>query len=356
MLCEKCGAQTADNAKFCDMCGTQTATERERIRAQKERNYYANAGKNMGGSLWLTVAMVLFAVCIAGVCGFDDDEGAVASIAAIVFAIFIIWLKWHYEIRFQKRLKKNNYNYHKRDAADRYTGRNVPSTGSIGVPPVFMSTCMKCGTALRENAKYCPECGVAAEPPPPPAEYNYETHAKLFPLKAAIPLFIIWLLFSAIGVLAALGSGFWQVGVGMSGIVFFVIFVAAWSNKGRQKKWGVERTLWVFTPEGYGTGYPPDVAKRLGAVGAVSAAATAAGRQNWGVVSIGVELAKNLQYVNGLPIMPWTAHVAAEYHPEKREIIMHLPNGHAGLIRTNPDNYTVVEQIVRGYMRKTMVN
>ena len=47
-----------------------------------------------------------------------------------------------------------------------------------------------------------------------------------------------------------------------------------------------------------------------------------------------------------------TAHVAAEYHPEKREIIMHLPNGHTGLIKTNPENYATVEQLVRRLMRQ----
>ena len=188
---------------------------------------------------------------------------------------------------------------------------------------------------------------------PPAAEYSYETLQKLYPLKAAIPLLIIWLVFSAIGVLAALGSGFWFVGVIISGIVLLAILIVAWANKGKGKRWGVDRTLWILTPEGYGTGYPPDVAKRVAGIGAAGAAGGAK-IGNVGISLMGVGMAAdNIQTVlHGLPIVPWTVFMKAEYRPEKREIALYMTNGQVGIIRANPDNYAYVEQLVRGYMRE----
>ena len=213
--------------------------------------------------------------------------------------------------------------------------------------------CEKCGTALREGAKFCPGCGllVGGAPTAQAEEYSYETLTKLFPWNAVVPIvLLLWLPFTGIGILVALIEGFWFVPIIMSGLVLFGIFAVAWMHKGKKEKWGVNRTLWVFTPEGYAAGYPPDVAKRLGAAGAASAALTF-GRQNWGVTVHGLDMAKNLAtVVKGLPIMPWTAFVSAEYRPEKREIAMHTPTGATGLILANPDNYQYVEQLVRGYM------
>jgi len=213
--------------------------------------------------------------------------------------------------------------------------------------------CKKCGAALREGARFCPECGLttADNLQPPTAEYTYETLEKLFPLRAAIPLLIIWFVFSAIGVLAAMGSGFWYVGVIISGIVLFAILVVMWANKGKSKKWGKDRTLWVLTPDGYATGYPPDVAKRIAGIGA-SGAVGAAKTGTIGVTLLGIDMAaENIKTVmHGLPVMPWAAFIKAVYRPEKREIALHLPNGQVGIIKANSDNYTYVEQLVRGYM------
>jgi len=210
--------------------------------------------------------------------------------------------------------------------------------------------CEKCGTKLREGAKFCLECGLTTEGvlPPSEGEYSYETLQTLFPKSTAITLFIIWLVFSAIGVLAALGSGFWFVGVIISGIVLLSILIVMWANKGNSKKWGKDRTLWIITPEGYGTGYPTDVAKRVAGVGVAGALSN----QNLAISLMGIDMAgKNIKTViNGLPIMPWTLFISAEYRPAKLEIALHLPNGQVGLIRTNPDNYAYVEQLVRGYM------
>ena len=213
--------------------------------------------------------------------------------------------------------------------------------------------CQNCGASLREGAKFCPECGLTTEGsfPAPDAEYSYETLQNLYPWKAVIQITLLaWLPFTAIGLLVALAEGFWIVPVIMSGIALFAIFALAWAHKGKKKKWGVERTLWILTPEGYGAGYPPEVAMRLGLLDAVSSATTA-DRQNWGVASLRIDMAKNLAVVKGLPITPWTDFISAEYRPEKREIALHLPTGQVGLIYANPDNYAYVEQLVRLYMK-----
>jgi len=186
---------------------------------------------------------------------------------------------------------------------------------------------------------------------PPSAEYSYETLDNLFPLKAIIPIAIIWLMFSAIGVLAALGSGFWYVGVIMSGIVLLAIAIVMWANKGKSKKWGKERMLWVLTPDGHAAGSPPDVAKRVAGIGAAGAAG-AVQTGTIGVIVLGADVAaQNIQtVVHGLPVTPWAAYTKALYYPEKREITLHAPSGQIGLIKANPDNYAYVEQLVRGYM------
>jgi len=214
--------------------------------------------------------------------------------------------------------------------------------------------CKNCGTPLREGAKFCPECGITVEGSLPPLsdEYSYETLQKLFPWKAIIPIILLlWLPFTAIGLLVALAEGFWFVPAIMSSIVLFAIFIIAWGNKGKKKKWGVDRTMWIITTAGYGSGYPPDVAKRIGTIGAASAGMTAASGHNWSVTSQGINMAQNLKHINGLPIMPWTGFIKAEYRPQKREIALHMPNGQVGIIKTNPDNYAYVEQLVRGYIR-----
>ena len=214
--------------------------------------------------------------------------------------------------------------------------------------------CEKCGATLREDAKFCTECGVTTEGnlSENPAEYSYETITKLFPWNAVIPIILlVWLPMTAIGVAVTLTEGFWFVPVIMSGIVLFAIFAIAWAHKGKKQKWGVERTLWILTSEGVASGYPPEVAKRLAALGAASAAATIGSNQNWGVTSLGINMAKNVYTViNGLPVIPWTEFISAEYRSEKHEIALHLSKGQVRTIRTNPDNYTHVEQLVRGYM------
>ena len=211
--------------------------------------------------------------------------------------------------------------------------------------------CEKCGASLREGAKFCPECGLMTEDAlsQPITEYSYETIQNLYPWQAVVPIILLlWLPFTAIGVMVSITEGFWFVSVIMSGIVLFAIFALAWAYKGKRKKWGIERILWILTPEGFASGYPPDVVKRLTLLGVTSADATIGG-QNWNATSPGIT--KNTTTViKGLPVLPWTEFISAEYRPEKREIALHLPTGLTRIIYTNPDNYTYVEQLVRGYM------
>ena len=214
--------------------------------------------------------------------------------------------------------------------------------------------CKNCGAELREGARFCPECGLSTDGPAPQyEEYSYETTQKLFPLSTKIALGVIILLFVGIGAMVALAEGFWFVPLIMGGVVILAIFIITWVYKGRSRKWGKNRTLWIIRPDGFGSGYPPDVAKRMGITGAISAAATA-GRENWGVTSHGINMARNLAYVNGLPIRPWTEFISAEYRASKREIALHLPTGQTALIYANPDNYSYVEQLVRGYMQRVV--
>ena len=93
-----------------------------------------------------------------------------------------------------------------------------------------------------------------------------------------------------------------------------------------------EQTATV-TQQSYGSGYPTDFAKRIGTIGAASTRMTAASGQNWSVTSQGISIAENLKYIDGLPIIPYVGFIKAEYHPQKREIALHMPNGQVGIIK-----------------------
>ena len=106
MLCHSYGAQIAGNAKFCDNCGTQTVTEQAAIQEQQKQNANAYANKSVSGSVWITVAMVIFALFFIIFFGFEEGEARVATITAIAFSVFICGLKWFFEIKAQRRWKK----------------------------------------------------------------------------------------------------------------------------------------------------------------------------------------------------------------------------------------------------------
>jgi len=106
MLCKNCGVQMDGSAKFCDACGMQTAAEQAAIQAEQERNVDVNLDKSMSGSIWITVGMVIFSAVIVLLCGFEDGEGMVASVTAIAFSVFICAIKWFFEIKNQRRWKK----------------------------------------------------------------------------------------------------------------------------------------------------------------------------------------------------------------------------------------------------------
>jgi len=105
-VCRNCGAALAANAKFCDACGTQTAAEQTAIQEQQIRNAGANTDKSVSGSVWITVAMVIFALFFIILFGFEEGEARVVTITAIAFAVFMTGLKWHFEIKAQKRWKR----------------------------------------------------------------------------------------------------------------------------------------------------------------------------------------------------------------------------------------------------------
>ena len=106
MFCKNCGTQIDDNAKFCDACGTQTAVEQAAIQEQKAINYDAHLDKSISGSVWITVAMVVFSLVIVFFFGFEDGLGMVASITAIAFSVLICGVKWYYEIKNQRKWKR----------------------------------------------------------------------------------------------------------------------------------------------------------------------------------------------------------------------------------------------------------
>ncbi|MCL1802567.1 MAG: zinc ribbon domain-containing protein [Eubacteriaceae bacterium] len=212
--------------------------------------------------------------------------------------------------------------------------------------------CEHCGAYMREGANFCPECGLARSAAmPAPGEYSYETASSLYSRKAIIAIILLaWLPMTGIGLLVALAEGFWFVPVIMGGIVALAVYIITWAYKGKQKKWGVERTLWVIAREGYACSYPPDVAKRLAMLGMASVAATS-GKANPSVVSHGIKMAKNAgTLMHGMPINPWGDYISAEYRPEKLEIALHKPSGQTALIYANNGNYEHVEQLVRMYM------
>ena len=108
MFCSNCGARITENAKFCDSCGTQTASERANIQAEQERNYDKHLDKSISGSVWITVSMVIFSLVIVFFAGFDSGEGTVASVTAIGFSVFICGVKWFFEIKNQRKWKRED--------------------------------------------------------------------------------------------------------------------------------------------------------------------------------------------------------------------------------------------------------
>jgi len=106
MFCQNCGAQIAANSKFCDACGTQTAAEQAAIQAQQVQNADAHTDKSVSGSVFITVGMVIFALFFIIFFGFEEGEPMVVTVTAIAFAVFMIGLKWFFEIKAQKRYKR----------------------------------------------------------------------------------------------------------------------------------------------------------------------------------------------------------------------------------------------------------
>ena len=105
MFCQSCGEKINENAKFCESCGAQTAAEQAKNEAERAKNYDAHLDKSYGGSVLITVVLVVFALVIVLLFGFDGGEGTVASVTAIAFAVIMSGIKWYFEIKNQRRWK-----------------------------------------------------------------------------------------------------------------------------------------------------------------------------------------------------------------------------------------------------------
>ena len=108
MFCRNCGAQIADNARFCDACGAQTAAEQAAIQTQQAQNADAHTDRSISGSVWITVGMVCFSLFFVIFIGFGEGEPMVATVTAIAFSVFICGIKWFFEIKNQLKWKKES--------------------------------------------------------------------------------------------------------------------------------------------------------------------------------------------------------------------------------------------------------
>ena len=105
LFCQSCGEKINENAKFCESCGAQTLAEQAKNEAERARNYEAHLDKSYGGSILITAVVVVFALVIVLLYGFDGGEGTVASVTAIAFAVIISGIKWYFEIKNQRKWK-----------------------------------------------------------------------------------------------------------------------------------------------------------------------------------------------------------------------------------------------------------
>lgn len=107
-FCDKCGAQLPEGAKFCDACGAQTSAEQAAIKDEQEKNAKAaiNPEQSMKDTIYITIALTIAAVLLALFVGFSSTENTIASLAGIGTFAFIIGLKWFFEIKAQRRWKK----------------------------------------------------------------------------------------------------------------------------------------------------------------------------------------------------------------------------------------------------------
>jgi len=71
MICKMCGAQIAENAKFCDSCGVQTEAEQASIQSQTMQTRQQNPAPQIKTAVFLTI---MFWVLFPGV-GWLLSEG-----------------------------------------------------------------------------------------------------------------------------------------------------------------------------------------------------------------------------------------------------------------------------------------
>jgi len=91
MLCENCGTQLAQNAKFCDACGTQTAAEQANILAQQEKNRQENPPAFLDVKTAIIITVMLL-VILPVVCVFSDAPAMLGFITAGVMGAFCLFM------------------------------------------------------------------------------------------------------------------------------------------------------------------------------------------------------------------------------------------------------------------------
>jgi len=92
MFCKNCGAQIADNAKFCDACGTQTAIEQATIQAQMMRIRQDNPPPYKKNAVIVTI--ILWVVAPVAMLVVSEGEPALMVISCAIAGAFtaLAWI------------------------------------------------------------------------------------------------------------------------------------------------------------------------------------------------------------------------------------------------------------------------
>jgi len=106
MLCEKCGAQLREGAKFCDVCGTQTATEQTNIQEQMLQKRRENPAPYIKNAVIIT-AILFGSAPLAYLLTGDLLAVWIGLIVAGVFSA----LSWILGIIQQNKYKKGTGNF-----------------------------------------------------------------------------------------------------------------------------------------------------------------------------------------------------------------------------------------------------
>ena len=101
MICNNCGTQLGDDARFCDACGTQTSSEQARIEAESERKRQENPPAFLDVKTALIITVALF-IILPIPCLFADVPLILGfATAGVMSAILII-----FGVRNQRKFKQ----------------------------------------------------------------------------------------------------------------------------------------------------------------------------------------------------------------------------------------------------------